>query len=38
MINKYKSMSIKNEWFEFDIDTVKEIMIDLHNTQVNECR
>ena len=38
LINKYKDNLIKNEWFEFDINTVKDIMITLHNRQVYESR
>jgi hypothetical protein len=36
-INKYKGSLIKNEWFNFDIETVKEIMITLHNKQVSDA-
>ena len=37
-INKYKSNLVKNEWFDFSIETVEDIMIELHNKQVNESR
>ena len=36
LLNKYNDFLIKNEWFEFDILDVKNIMIFLHNTQVKE--
>lgn len=36
IINKYKPYLIKNEWFEFNIEQAKEIMITLHNQQVKE--
>jgi hypothetical protein len=38
LLNKYEGNLIKNEWFEFPIDTVKDIMILLHNRQVDESR
>ena len=38
ILDKYKKQLIKNEWFEFDIDTAKDIMIELHNRQVYESR
>lgn len=38
LIDRYKDKLIKNEWFEFDIDTAKNIMIELHNRQVYESR
>lgn len=37
-IDLYKDKLIKNEWFEFDLDTAKFIMVQLHNKQVNESR
>lgn len=38
LLDKYNSNSIRNEWFEFNIKTVKEIMITLHNKQVIDNR
>lgn len=35
-INLYSDNLIKNEWFEFDLNTVKKIMISLHNLEYNE--
>lgn len=36
IINEYKSKLIKNEWFDFDIMNIKDIVIYLHNIQFNE--
>lgn len=34
LLDNYEGHLIRNEWFRFDIETAKEIMIRLHNKQV----
>jgi len=36
-IDKYKANLIKAEWFHFNIETAKEIMITLHNKEVTDA-
>lgn len=36
LLDKYSNKLIKNEWFNLAIEEAKEIMILLHNTEVNE--
>lgn len=38
LIDLYQSKRIKNEWFCLSIENAKEIMITLHNRQVDESR
>lgn len=38
IIKVYKNQILKNEWFLLNTGQAKEIMINLHNAQVNESR
>lgn len=38
ILNEFKHRLHRNEWFAFEVDEAKEIMIRLHNTQVDETK